>query len=133
MPHLEIYNIWSRNRRFKARVDAKLILNALCLTALTSTPTASADEAEYQKIRVQMTELSPLIGKWNVVATFHGMDGGVREQVATWSVSSVLDDTYLEFQTERYSKNTPERSAKVVWGLARYDSDGMRQAAERNL
>jgi hypothetical protein len=39
----------------------------------------------------------------------------VTEQVAMWSVSSVLDDTYLEFQTERHSKNTPERSAKVVW------------------
>jgi len=115
MPHLGIYNIWRRSQRSKARVDATLILNALCLTALICTPTALADEADYQKIRVQMNKLSPLIGKWNVAATFHGKDGGVREQMATWSVSSALDDTYLEFQTERHSKNTPERSAKVVW------------------
>jgi hypothetical protein len=90
------------------------VLGLLILAALFWTrPAAHATEAEYQKIRAQMNKLSPLIGKWNVAATF--MDGGEREQVATWSVSSVLDDTYLEFQTERHSKNTPERSAKVVW------------------
>jgi hypothetical protein len=60
-----------------------------------------------------MSNLAPLNGKWDVVATFHRMDGSVTQQVGTWSVSSVLDDTYLEFQTERHSKNTPERSAKV--------------------
>lgn len=92
------------------------LLGLLILAALVWTrPAALADEADYQKIRVQMNKLSPLLGKRNVAATFHGMDGGVREQVATWSVSSVLDDTYLEFQTERHSKNTPERSARVVW------------------
>jgi hypothetical protein len=97
-------------------MKAKSLLSVFGFALLTCTAlTAFATEAEYQKIRAQMNKLSPLIGKWNVTATFHGMDGGVREQVATWSVSSVLDDTYLEFQTERHSKNTPERSAKVVW------------------
>jgi hypothetical protein len=115
MPRLKIHNIRRRSRRFKACADARLLLNALCFTALICTPSALADETEYQRIRQQMSKLAPLIGKWSVVATFHGMDGGVTEQVAMWSVSSVLDDTYLEFQTERHSKNTPERSAKVVW------------------
>ena len=115
MPRLNIHNIRRRSRRCKACADARLLLNALCFTALVCTPSARADEAEYQRIRQQMSKLAPLIGKWSVVATFHGMDGGVKEQVAMWSVSSVLDDTYLEFQTERHSKNTPERSAKVVW------------------
>jgi Protein of unknown function (DUF1579) len=97
-------------------MKAKSLLSVFGFALLTCTTlTAFADEAEYQKIRSQINKLSPLIGKWNVAATFHGMDGEVREQVATWSVSSILDDTYLEFQTERHSKNTPERSAKVVW------------------
>jgi hypothetical protein len=97
-------------------MKAKSLLSLFGFALLICTTlTAFADEAEYQKIRLQMNKLSPLIGKWNVAATFHGMDGGVREQVATWSVSSVLDETYLEFQTERHSKNTPERSAKVAW------------------
>jgi hypothetical protein len=97
-------------------MKTELLWSALGFAVLTCTTlTAVANEAEYQRIREQMHKLAPLIGKWNVAATFHGMDGGVREQVATWAVSSVLDDTYLEFQTERHSKNTPERSAKVVW------------------
>jgi len=87
-------------------------LGSAVLTLMTLT--AFADETEYQKIRLQMDKLGPLIGKWNVAATFHTKDS-VREQVGRWSVTSVLDDTYLEFQTERHSKDTPQRSAKVVW------------------
>ena len=55
MLSLEVYSIRKRSRRFKARADAKLLLNALCLIALICMPTALADEAEYQKIRLQMT------------------------------------------------------------------------------
>ena len=73
---------------------------------------ASCQGWRYQRIRQQMSKLAPLVGKWNVASTFHRKDG-VTEQVGTWSVSSVLDDTYLEFQTERHTKDTPNRSAKV--------------------
>jgi Protein of unknown function (DUF1579) len=114
MPSLEIYNIRRRSRRFKAPAEAKLLLNALCLSALIYMPTALADEAEYQKIRFQMNKLARLIGKWNVAVTFHHKDS-VTEEVGTWSVTSVLDDTYLEFQTERHLKDNPKRSAKVIW------------------
>jgi hypothetical protein len=77
-------------------------------------PTALADEAEYQKIRLQMNKLAPLIGKWNVEVTFHHKDS-VTGEVGTWAVTSVLDGTYLEFQTERHLKDNPKRSAKVIW------------------
>jgi hypothetical protein len=114
MPRLEIHNIRTKSRCFKARADAKLLLNALCLTALICTPTALADEDEYQKIRLQMNKLVQLIGKWNVEVTFHHKDS-VTKEVGTWSVTSPLDDTYLEFQTERHLKDNPKRSAKVIW------------------
>src|SRR5260370_5442805 len=32
-----------------------------------------------------------------------------------WLISSVLDDTYLEFQTERHVKDNPNRSSKIIW------------------
>ena len=114
MSDREIHNLRRRSGRFEARAKANLFLNALCFTALICAPAALADEPEYQKIRLQMNKLASLIGKWNVAAIFHGKDG-VTEQVGTWSVTSVLDDTYLEFQTERHRKDNPNRSAKVTW------------------
>jgi hypothetical protein len=91
------------------------VLGLLILAASFSTrPAVHADEAKYQRIRQQMSKLAPLVGKWNVAATFHRKDG-VIEQVGTWLVSPILDDTYLEFQTERHTKDTPNRSAKVFW------------------
>ena len=88
-------------------VETRWLSSALGFAVLTCTMlTAFADEAAYRKIRVQMNKLSPLIGKWNVAATFHAMEGEVREQVAPWSVSSILDDTYLEFQTERQDRKS---------------------------
>jgi hypothetical protein len=94
----------------------RLLLNVLGFAVLTCTTLAvPADQAEYQRIRQQMSKLAPLIGKWDVAAAFHHMDGRVTQQVGTWLVASALDDTYLEFQTERHTKDTPNRSAKVFW------------------
>jgi hypothetical protein len=89
------------------------VLGLLILAALFSTsPGAHADEAEYQRIRQQMSKLAPLVGNRNVAATFHRKDG-VIEQIGTWLVSFILDDTYLEFQTERHTKDTPKRSERT--------------------
>jgi hypothetical protein len=52
MPPLEIHNIRRKIRRFKARADAKLLLNVLCLTALICTPIALADEADIRAVRL---------------------------------------------------------------------------------
>jgi len=97
-------------------MKTRLLLNVLGFAVLTCTTlTVPADEAEYQRIRQQMSKLAPLIGKWDVVAASHHMDGRVTQQVGTWLVASALDDTYLAFQTERHTKDTPNRSAKVFW------------------
>ena len=102
-------------QRITQKMKSAGVIGLLILAALFWTRSAArADEAEYQRIRQQMSKLAPLVGKWNVAATFHRKDG-VTEQVGTWSVSSILDDTYLEFQTERHTKDTPNRSAKVFW------------------
>jgi hypothetical protein len=57
------------------------VLGLLILAALFSTrPGAHADEAEYQRIRQQMSKLAPLVGKWNVAATFHRKDGVIVQE-----------------------------------------------------
>jgi hypothetical protein len=62
-----------------------------------------------------MNKLAPLVGKWNVAVRFHGQDGVTTEQVGIWSVSSILDDTYLEFQTERHRKDNSTPSRQVLF------------------
>lgn len=89
----------------------------ICIAALICTASlvpVRADEAEYVKIREAMTKLAPLADKWNAAVTFHDQDG-VTEEVGTWSVSFVLDDTYLEFQTERHIRDHPERNNKIIF------------------
>jgi hypothetical protein len=61
-----------------------------------------------------MTKLAPLVGKWNAVVTFYEQDG-VTHEVGTYLVSGVLDNTYLQFQTERHIEDHPERSSKVIY------------------
>ena len=84
------------------------------MTVLLAWP-VSADDPEYAKIRNGMRKLAPLVGKWDVAVAFHAPDGTVTEEVGTWTVSSVLDDTYLEFQTERHPKDNPKRHALVLF------------------
>lgn len=94
-------------------------LCALCLISLSLTTSMlgqTRDEAvRYAKIRDGLEKLLPLIGKWDVAVTFHALDGTVHEEIGTWNVSSVIDDTYLEFQTERHLKDNPKRHRLVLF------------------
>jgi hypothetical protein len=94
-------------------------LCALCLISLglaTSTRGQTGDEAaRYAKIRDGLKKLLPLVDKWDVAVTFHALDGTVHEEVGTWNVSSVVDDTYLEFKTERHLKDNPKRHRLVLF------------------
>lgn len=94
-------------------------LCALCLISLSlATPMLgqTGNEAvRFAKIRDGLEKLLPLVGKWDVVVTFHALDGAVHEEVGTWNVSSVIDDTYLEFQTERHLKDNPKRHRLVLF------------------
>jgi hypothetical protein len=99
---------------------SRLLLCALSLMAAAvtawSTPPSSPDEAaRYTRIQQGMNKLLSLVGKWDVAVTFQNLDGTVHEEVGTWNVSSVIDDTYLEFQTERHLKDNPKRHRLVLF------------------
>jgi Protein of unknown function (DUF1579) len=81
-----------------------------------STPPVSPDEAaRYAKIQQGMNKLLPLVGKWDVAVTFHNPDGTMTKEIGTWTVTSILDDTYLEFQTERHLQNDQRRHRLVLF------------------
>jgi hypothetical protein len=91
------------------RASIYLILGVL---AATASPLL-ADDAEYRKVRDGMSKLAPLIGKWNAAWTFHQGDGITRE-LGTTSITSVLDDTYLQLAVERHNEADPKRSRKML-------------------
>jgi hypothetical protein len=72
-----------------------------------------ADDPEYLKIREGMKNLSPLIGTWDSVWKFHDKSG-VSVDVGTSSVTSVLDDTYLQWHVEHHSKEDPKHSRSFI-------------------
>ena len=85
----------------------------LMVAAVTawSTPPVSPDEAaRYAKIQQGMNKLLSLVGKWDVAVDFHDPDGTITKEVGTW----ILDDTYLEFQTERQLQNN-QRRHRLCW------------------
>jgi len=88
-----------------------LYLAALILAA-TVAP-AYADQAEYSKIREGMKKLSPLIGHWKAIARFHDGDT-VMEEPGSYDVSSVLEDTYLEWKVELHRQDDPKRSTQFM-------------------
>lgn len=88
----------------------------ICLTALISTALpalARAEQRQYPRIREAMSRLEPLVGKWDAAATFHDADGST-EEVGTYSIRPVLDDTYLEWQVELHHKGDPKRSHSFI-------------------
>ena len=91
------------------------IIGIMCIALLGGMAPAPlrADDAEYAKIREQMKSLSPLIGTWDSVWRFHDQSG-VTEYVGTYSIASVLDDTYLQWNVEHHSKEHPERQRSFI-------------------
>jgi len=67
----------------------KALIRFIVLVCTALLPTTRSEVAEHQKIQQHMSKLAPLMGNWNVAATFHRKDGSVRQQVGTWWVSSV--------------------------------------------
>ncbi|MGH7982241.1 MAG: DUF1579 family protein [Candidatus Udaeobacter sp.] len=99
---------------------SRTLVYALCSIGLSLvTPllgqTAGHEAEQYAKIREGLKKLLPLVGKWDVAVTFHDPDRTLTEEVGTWNVSSVVDDTYLEFQTERHLKDNPKRHRLVLF------------------
>jgi Protein of unknown function (DUF1579) len=73
-----------------------------------------ADEAEYLKIKEGMKKLAPLIGKWDSVWRFRDKDGNVTEQIGTYAISSVLDDSYLKWEVEHHPRDNPKRCHSFI-------------------
>jgi hypothetical protein len=66
----------------------KALIRFIVLVCTVLLPTTRSKVAEHQKVQQHMSKLAPLMGNWNVAATFHRKDGSVRQQVGTWWVSS---------------------------------------------
>lgn len=91
----------------------KILIGIAALLGIAAASPAAADEAEYLKIRDGMKKLAPLVGQWHAAGIFHDDDGATEEE-GTWKISSVLDDTYLQFEVERHRKGNPSRSHKFL-------------------
>ena len=96
--------------RLAARPMAVCIVLAIFAVSLES---ARADDAEHLKVRRAMTKLGPLVGQWKSAVAFYDQEGVTRE-VGIYSVSFVLDNTYLEAQMERHLEGRPERPSKTI-------------------
>jgi hypothetical protein len=92
-----------------------MICIAFSIALICAAPlgTARADEIQYPKIRAGMSKLAPLVGKWRAAAKFYDSDG-VTEEVGAYSISSVLDDTYLQWEVELHHKENPKRSHSFI-------------------
>lgn len=107
------YSLDRRRRQFAIRQAAALCFILLAYAAHPA-PVRADDPAERQKVRDAMNKLAPLVGKWDAAASFYDKDGLTQED-GTWSVAFVLDDRYLELQTERHIKGDPSRRQKITY------------------
>jgi hypothetical protein len=103
-----------RRRRYCSIKRVTVLCFALLAYAAHLAPSRADDETERQKVREAMNKLAPLVGKWDAAVNFYDKDGLTQED-GTWSVSFVLDDRYLEIQSERHVKGDPTRRQKVTY------------------
>ena len=90
---------------------ASLYLAALVLSAFILECRALDDE--HQKTIDGIAKLAPLVGKWHAVARFHDKDR-IIENIGTYTISYVLDNTYLRWEVELHNKDNPKRSQSWV-------------------
>jgi hypothetical protein len=95
------------------RITILPIFSIAALIWVAPLGTAGADEIQYPKIRAGMSKVAPLIGKWRAAANFYDSEG-VTEEVGTYSISSVLDDTYLQWEVELHNKENPKRRHSFI-------------------
>jgi Protein of unknown function (DUF1579) len=98
----------------RSKLLCALPLMVAAVTAWSTPPVSPDEAAQYAKIQQGMNKLLPLVGKWDPAVDFHDQDGTITKEVGTWLVTSILDDTYLEFQTERHLQNN-QRRHRLVW------------------
>ena len=92
-----------------------LILLAVFVTTWATPPVNPEEAAKYARIQEGIKKLLPLVGKWDVAVDFHNQDGTIHKETGTCTITSVLDDTYLQFQTERHLPNNLRRHRLVLF------------------
>jgi hypothetical protein len=71
---------------------------------------AAPQASDVKDIMEHMAHLRPLVGTWDADYEFHNRDGTVDiVEPGTFKVSWVLDNTYLEIQTEHHRPEDPSR------------------------
>ena len=99
-------------------MKTKSLCALVLLTVVTTwaTPPVNPEEAaRYAKIQQGMNKLRSLVGKWDVAVDFYNPDGTTHKEIGTWTVGSILDDTYLEFETERHLPDNLRRHRLVLF------------------
>ncbi len=99
----------------KSKSLCALILAAVAVTTWATPPVNPEEAARYARIQDGMKKLLPLVGNWNVAVDFHNADGTTTKEIGTWTVTSVLDNTYLEFDTERHLPDNLRRHRLVLF------------------
>jgi hypothetical protein len=79
---------------------------ALLLGAVS---TAAAQAENANTIREHMDHLRPFVGSWSATYEFHEKDGTTLVEPGTWTVSWVLDETYLQVQAAYHRREDPSR------------------------
>ena len=99
----------------KSKPLCALTLLTVAVTTWGTPPVNPEEAAKYAKIQQGLVKLLPLVGKWDVAVDFHSQDGTIHKEVGTWTVTSILDDTYLQFQTERHLQGNERRHRLVLF------------------
>ena len=95
----------------------RLLRSALMFTALICTIAgARADDAEYRKIRQEISKLAPLIGKWNAAVTFHDKDG-LKEEVGT-GLFPQFSTTHISSSKQNVTLRTIQTGAARSFGMS---------------
>jgi Protein of unknown function (DUF1579) len=104
----------------RSKLLCALILIVAAVTAWSTPPVNPEEAGRFAKIQEGMKKLLPLVGKWDVAVDFHNQDGTTHKEVGTWTVTSILDDTYLEFDTERHLEDN-QRRHRLFWLLITFN------------
>jgi hypothetical protein len=81
---------------------------------LGAVSTVAAQENNANTIREHMDLLRPFVGSWSGEYEFHEKDGTTLIEPATWTVSWVLDDTYLQVQAAYHHREDPSRHRAYI-------------------
>src|SRR5262250_314106 len=116
-PHRESSSMFQRRsvdgvgrKNMSHRMLSNWITGMLTMMFICTAFRAAAAQPENpEDIRKNMAYLKPLIGNWDASADFHLTDGGTAHRRGSYKISSILDDTYLQWDVTLWSDSDPSR------------------------